>query len=127
MSVVAIIAIVLGALLVLFFVGGLVAALRRRARHEQTFEKNVAEADRALENARAVDKGWDRSELERVAREALAAHRSGVDYPELALVLVDDPPGVIEDRAHFVARGAGKDARVVLSRSELGWKLDRVE
>jgi hypothetical protein len=127
MSVLAIVVIVVGALLVLFFVGGLVVALRRRAQDEDSYAERVAEADRALEHARAADKGWDRVELERVARQALAQHRSEGEYPELVLVLVDDPPGVEEDRAHFVARGAGNDARVVLARGESGWKLDRVE
>jgi cbb3-type cytochrome oxidase subunit 3 len=127
MSVLAIVLIVLGALLLLFFIGGLVIAQRRRAESERAYEANVTAADRALEQARAADKGWDRAELERLAREALARHRGGFEYGELVLVLVDDRPGVAQDRAHFLATGGHAEARVVLARDESGWTLDRVE
>ena len=40
--------------------------------------------------------------MERAAREAVAEARPGSDY-ELYLVLVDDRPGVEEDRAQFMA------------------------
>ena len=44
------------------------------------------------------------------------------------LVLVDDRPGVEEDRAHMLAMGDGGQARVVLTRDPQGeWILDRIE
>jgi len=43
-------------------------------------------------------------------------------------VLVDDRPGVEEDRAHMLAMGDDGEARVVLTRNQDGeWILDRVE
>jgi hypothetical protein len=47
---------------------------------------------------------------------------------DLFLVLVDDKPGIDEDRAHFVAVGeAGDQARVVLARHGDLWVAERVE
>jgi hypothetical protein len=44
------------------------------------------------------------------------------------LVLVDDRPGVEEDRAHMVAMGDDGQARVILTRDPQGeWILDRIE
>ena len=48
--------------------------------------------------------------------------------PHLHLVLVDDNPGVAEDRAHFVAVGeGGQEARVVLGRQDGDWVAESVE
>lgn len=127
MSTLGIILIVVGAVLVLLFIGGLLGASRRRERGEADYSRNLAEADRALEQARAADKGWDRPLLEAAAREALAAERPGWPYDDLALVLVDDKPGIEEDRAHFVASGGDGEARVVLARRNGNWALERVE
>jgi hypothetical protein len=127
MSTLGIILIVIGAVLLLLFIGGLIGASRRLQRGESDYSRHLAEADRALEQARAVDKGWDKPVLEAAAREALAAERPGWPYDELALVLVDDKPGVAEDRAHFVASGGDGEARVVLARRNGGWALERVE
>jgi hypothetical protein len=44
----------------------------------------------------------------------------------LDLVLVDDRPGVAEDRAHFVAAGGGEDVRVILARRDDGWIAEHV-
>ncbi len=55
------------------------------------------------------------------------------EHPEeqwhtLQLVLVDDRPGVEEDRAHMLAVGDGGEARVVLTRDASGdWVSERVE
>jgi hypothetical protein len=124
-STLGVIAIVLAAILVVLFVGGLIAARRRDAAHATEFERHLRAADRALEEARAADRGWDRELLERTAREALT--QSGdFPYDELHLVLVDDRPGVAEDRAHFLARGRGRDVTVVLERGEDGWSVASV-
>jgi hypothetical protein len=102
----------------------LLGAARRRERHAPQYDRHVAEADRALEHARAADKGWDRSLLEAAARDALAQEKPGWPYEELALVLVDDRPGIAEDRAHFVAYGEDGQMRVVLARREAGWTVE---
>lgn len=128
MSTLGIVLIVIAAVLLLLLAGGFAGAARRRTHHGHHYDRHLAEADRALEQARAADKGWDRPALETAAREALAAERPGWAYTDLSLVLVDDRPGVTEDRAHFLA-GAddGQEARVVLARRESGWALERVE
>jgi cbb3-type cytochrome oxidase subunit 3 len=127
MSTLGIILIAIAAVLLLLFIGGMIAASRRLQRGQQDYSRHLAEADRALEQARAADKGWDRPVLEAAARGALAAERPGWPYEELALVLVDDKPGVEEDRAHFLASGDDGEARVVLARRNGGWALERVD
>jgi len=126
-STLGIILIVIGAVLLLLLLGGFAGAARRREHEEPHYQRNLAEADRALEQARAADKGWDRSLLEAAARDALADKRPDWEYDALVLVLVDDKPGVAEDRAHFLASGEGGEARVVLARRDSGWALERVE
>lgn len=127
MSALAIVVIALALVLAILFVGGLLASRRRDAWREGDRLRRVAEADHALEQARAADKGWDRRRLEEAARQALARARPGWDYERLDLVLVDDRPGVEDDRAHFLATGAGEEARVVLTRHDERWTPDRVE
>lgn len=121
MSTLGIVLIVIAAVLLVLLIGGFAGAARRRNRQAPHYDRNLAEADRALEQARAADKGWDREALEASAREALANEKPGWSYDELVLVLVDDRPGVSEDRAHFVASGNGEETRVVLARRESGW------
>ncbi len=59
------------------------------------------------------DRGWHRDTMEAAAHAAIArGSRPGWTYDDLQLVLVDDRPGVEEDRAHFVAGGADGQARV---------------
>jgi cbb3-type cytochrome oxidase subunit 3 len=126
MSVLAIILIVLVVLVVLVFVGGLVAARRRARRDAPEYARHLAEADHALEQARASDRGWDRAVMEEVARRALERERPGVRFDRLDLVLVDDRPGVVEDRAHFEASDGNERVPVILSRGEAGWTAERV-
>lgn len=128
MSTLAIVLIVLAILLVLLLVGGFAGAGRRSKAQAPDYARHVARADRALEAARAADRGWDATVLDRTAREAIERQRPGFSIEKLHLVLVDDRPGVEEDRAHFVARGADGELRVVLSRSEAaGWAAERVD
>jgi hypothetical protein len=127
MSVLVIVLIVVGALLVLGFVGGLLAARRRARAQEGSFARRVAEADQALEQARASDRGWDRGLMEEAARAGLAEARPGWSYQDLHLVLVDDRPGVAEDRAHFVATGPKGEGRVVVARRDGSWVAEHVE
>jgi hypothetical protein len=127
MSVLAIVLIVLGALVLLFFVGGVLVARRRASRPER--EEHIRRADQALEQARAADRGWDRDLIDAAARRGMAEHRPGFDPVALDLVLVDDRPGVEEDRAHLVCSDAsGENVRVVLARDPSGeWGAERVE
>jgi hypothetical protein len=87
----------------------------------------VRAADEALEQARALDKGWHRDTMVAAARAALGESRPGWTYDDLQLVLVDDRPGVEEDRAHFIAAGADGQARVILARQGDQWVAERVE
>jgi hypothetical protein len=57
---------------------------------------------------------------------ALDEQRPGFTAERLELVLVDDPPGVTEDRAHFLASGPDGEVRVVLARSDAGWAAQSV-
>ena len=126
MSTLAIVLIVLAVILLLLFIGGF--AYSRRRLQEPGFHQHVRRADQMLEQARANDRGWDRDLLEAAARSALAADRANFPVDELHLVLVDDRPGVEEDRAHMLAVGDSGEARVVLTRDPAGnWVLDRIE
>ncbi len=127
MSTLAIVLIALGAIALLMFIGGLVAARRRDAENAQIYAQHLAEADNALEQARAEDRGWDREALEQTAREALQRERADWAYEDLHLVLVDDRPGVEQDRAHFAAVAAGERVTVVLARrDDGGWVAESI-
>lgn len=122
--------IILAAVLVLIalaFVGGLLGARRRDRLRAANFDERVRNADRALEHARANDRGWDRAIMEEACRAALREQRPDFEFDGLHLVLVDDKPGVEEDRAHFVAVGSGGETRVILARSGDHWGAERVE
>jgi hypothetical protein len=126
MSTLAIVLIAAAVLVALLLAGGLLAARRRAAAEEAEYHANVAGADHALEEARALDRGWDRAVLEDVARAALNERRPGWDFRTLDLVLVEDRPGVDEDRAQFVASDGDERVRIVLGRGESGWSAERV-
>lgn len=126
MSVFVIVLIVLGAILALFFVGGLIAA--RRQANQPDFLEHIEAADRALERARATDKGWDREKLEQAALAALRTERPGSTWDAVHLVLVDDQPGVADDVAQLLAIGPEGQVRVALARREGGdWYPHHVE
>ncbi len=126
MSTLAIVILVLGLLVVLFLVGGLFGARRRDSELAPVYQQHLREADHALEQARAADRGWDRDLMEGVVRSALADAHPGTTFERLDLVLVDDRPGVHEDRAHFEAHAGDRPVKVVLSRGEAGWSADQV-
>jgi hypothetical protein len=118
-----IVLIVIAAVLILLFVGGYIATRRRN----KDWSEHVAKAERALEAAFATDKGWDRDLLHQSAREALGSHRPGWEYTDVHLVVVEDRPGVEEDKAHLVAVGQDGEARVVLAReADGGWRVESV-
>jgi type II secretory pathway pseudopilin PulG len=126
MSPVAIIVIVLFVLLVLFFVGGLVTARRRAEQTEGELDTRIAAADRALEAARAADRGWDPILLEEAARVALDRERPDFRYDKLHLVLVDDRPGTDEDRCEMAAVGDAGVVRVSVTRRGGSWVAEKV-
>lgn len=127
MSTVAIVLIVVAVALIALFLGGLIATRRRQRAGAADYSRHVAAADRALEEARAADRGWERGVLESAARSALEQQRPGFSYDELHLILVDDRPGVTEDRAQFAATGPDGEVRVVLVRGEQGWTAERLQ
>jgi hypothetical protein len=127
LSTLAIIFIVLGVLVLLFFIGGVLGTRVRDRRQAGTYAEHVANADAALEQARASDRGWHRDAMEEAARTAIAEARGDWNFTDLHLVLVDDRPGVEEDQAHFVAVGADGECRVVMVREGDSWVAERVE
>jgi type II secretory pathway pseudopilin PulG len=120
-STLAIVVLVLVALLVLLFVGGLIGARRRAAATEPQLNERVAAADRALEAARAADRGWDPLVLEEAARVALQEALPDFHYDRLQLVLVDDRPGTEHDRAEMLASGDKGLVRVAVTRHGNAW------
>lgn len=127
MGLLEIILIVVAVVLAVLFLGGLVAARRRAEKNAPAYARHLAEADHALEQARAADRGWDRQVMEDVARAALARRHPESTFENLHLVLVDDRPGVHQDRAHFEASDGGRRVTVVLGRDESGWAAERVD
>jgi hypothetical protein len=112
---------------IIFFIGGLLGVRAHARRQAATFEEHVRAADEALEQARALDRGWDRELMEAAARSAIADARPGWGFEVLQLVLVDDLPGTDEDRAHFMATGGDGEARVILAREGDRWIALEVE
>src|SRR3954471_9513277 len=112
LSVVSVLAIVLIVLAVV--VGG--ALIARRRTEGPGWEQHIRAADQAIEQARATDRGWSRELIDAAARRGLAEHRPGFEPDSLELVLVDDRPGVAEDRAHLVAVTPSETVRIVLAR-----------
>jgi hypothetical protein len=127
-STLGIVLIVVGGLLAVLIVLGLLGARARARRRAGSWEEAVRSADAALAQAAASDRGWQREVMESAARSALEQQRPGWSYTDLHLVLVDDRPGIDEDRAHFMAIGDGGDeARVVLSRQGDRWSAESVD
>lgn len=126
MSTLAIVLIAIAALVLALVVAGSIGVARRARANEGAYHEHLAAADHALEAARASDRGWDRSVMEDVARAALNERRPEWEFRSLDLVLVEDRPGVTEDRAQFEASDGRDRVRVVLARDESGWKTERV-
>ena len=127
LSTLAIILIVVGVLVLLFFIAGVLGARARDRRQAGTYAEHVAAADSALEQARASDRGWHRDAMEGAAKSAISEFRGDWDFADLHLVLVDDRPGTEEDRAHFVAVAPDGECRVVLAREGDRWVAESVE
>jgi hypothetical protein len=109
------------AVLALLAVGGVLANSRRERATRRPFEDKLDEVDRHLAAALAEDRGWERSNLEAVARRELAAHRPGESVDELELVQVLDRPGTDADEALFRARTVSGPATIRLARRAGEW------
>src|SRR4051812_9456253 len=128
MSALAIVLIVLGIIVLVAVLLGFLGARKRDRLQAGHWEERVRAADAALAEAAATDRGWEREIMEQAARAALAEMRPDWAPRDLLLVLVDDKPGIEEDRAHFVAvSDAGDEARVVLARQGDLWIAEKVE
>jgi hypothetical protein len=124
----AIVVIAIAAVVAVFLLLGFLGTRARDRSQAGSWEKAVRAADAAFAQAAATDRGWHRESMEAAARTALEEHRPGWRYRDLQLVLVDDRPGVEEDRAQFMAVGEGGDeASVVLSREGDRWSAERVD
>ena len=128
MSTLAIVLIAAAAVILLLAVLGFLGARARDRRRAGSWEDAVRSADAALAQAAASDRGWHRESMESAARAALNQARPGWSYDTLHLVLVDDRPGIEEDRAQFVAVDeGGEEARIVLCRDGDRWSAERVD
>jgi Flp pilus assembly protein TadB len=128
MSTLAIVLIVLGVIVLIALVLGFLGTRARDRQQAGSWEESVRSADAALAQAAATDRGWHRETMEQAARAALEELRPDWLARDLFLVLVDDRPGIDEDRAHFVAVADGGDeARVVLARQGDLWVVESVD
>ena len=128
MSTLAIVLIVLGVIVLIALVLGFLGTRARDRQQAGTWEASVRSADAALAQAAATDRGWHRETMEQAARAALEELRPDWLARDLFLVLVDDRPGIDEDRAQFVAVADGGDeARVVLARQGDLWVVESVD
>ena len=128
MSTLAIVLIVIGAIVLVALILGFLGARARDRRQAGTWETHVRAADAALAQAAASDRGWHREAMENAARAALSESRPEWTVGTLHLVLVDDRPGIEEDRAQFVAVAEGGDeARVTLARQGDRWVAESVD
>ncbi|HEV7461856.1 MAG TPA: hypothetical protein VGN78_15065 [Solirubrobacteraceae bacterium] len=114
----AIIVLAVFAAFLLLALGGALAASLRNRRHQERFDSRLDQVDRALADARATDRGWERGALEAAARRAFEVERPGVEIHELTLVQVVDRPGTEEDKAVF--RVVAADVRVRLTLGRVG-------
>jgi hypothetical protein len=125
-STLTVVLIVVAVILIALFVGGLVAVRTRGKQDAPEYDAHLREADRALERARAADRGWDPALMEDAVREALARSHAGTEFSDLVLVLVEDRPGVNQDRAHYDAYAGDQRVSVLLTRDDQGWRGESV-
>jgi len=121
-STLGIVLLVLLVLVVVLAAGGYLAMTRRTRARDAALQRELAQAEDALAQAHALDKGWDRARLEAAAR-AAAADRFGdgvVGTPQLVQVI--DRPGVDADQAVFrVESTDGREHRITLGRAGGEW------
>lgn len=120
MSTLAIVLVVIGALVLLLFVGGVLGAARRARDTESAMRLQLERVNQDLALAHAQDKGWDRTTMEAAAREAHAAAGGGT-IEDLSLVQVVDLPGTDADEAVFRVVSGGIESTVTLGRRDGAW------
>jgi hypothetical protein len=114
MSALATIILIVLVILAVLFVGGLIATSRRHDAEGDELRRRLEDADRALAQARADDRGWERATMEAAVRQTFA-ERSPVEPRELLLLQVLDRPGTDDDEAVFrvVTDAGAEDVRLV--------------
>jgi hypothetical protein len=112
--------------LLLLFVGGVIARAMYQRRTEGQFHAQLERANRDLAAASAEDRGWDRDTLETAARRCFA-ERAGAEPDELALVEVLDRPGTEEDQAVFRVTAEGAHRMLTLGRQGGEWVFEGLE
>jgi len=127
MSTLAIVLIVFGVIVLIALVLGFLGTRARDRRQAASWATHVRAADAALAQAAASDRGWHRESMETAARSAISESHPGFAVDNLHLVLVDDRPGIEEDRAHFVAMGPDDQVRVILARQGGQWVTESLD
>lgn len=102
--------------------GGYMAMTRRTHAREAALQRELAQAEDALAQAHALDKGWDRARLDAAARAAAAARFGDAVVGAPQLVQVIDRPGVDADQAVFrIESSDGREHRITLGRAGGEW------
>jgi hypothetical protein len=115
------------AVLVLLAVGGGLANARRERLTRAPFQRRLSAVDRQLAAALAEDRGWERSNMEALARRELDARMPGRKVDELELVQVVDHPGTDADEAVFRAHTDRGPATIRLGRRGGDWYVAALE
>ena len=121
MSVLEVILIVLAVAILVLGTGGYIAMTRRTQARDKKLLEQLAGAERELAQARATDKGWDRSILEAAARSAAEARFGAGAVQDLKLVQVIDKPGTDADQAVFHVATPDGEQVVTLGRTGGVW------
>jgi hypothetical protein len=89
---------------------------------EVALRRELETAQRALSQAQALDRGWDRTVMDAAARQAAAQRLGDGAFSQLQLVQVIDKPGKDEDQAVYrVETADGEEHRITLGRSGDVW------
>ena len=114
------------ALALVFGIGGAVYVSRRNRRGREGFDAVVAEANRGLAAAHALDNGWEPEALHAAARSLYVAERPDAKVREVTLVAVRDEPGTDSDHAVFRVMTDGEPGTIRLGRRGETWIADEV-
>jgi Flp pilus assembly protein TadB len=116
-----IVLVVLAVLVLGLFTLGLLGTISRGRSEEEEFRRKLEQANQALAAARALDRGWERQNLEAAARTAHERRKPGANVRELHLVQVVDRPGIEEDQARFRVVDDHGEHDILLGRSGEEW------
>ena len=122
MSVLAIIILAVVVLVAVLAFLGYRVMRKRQAEGEAGFQTRLTEANEALADARAEDRGWDLPALEAAARAVVEQRHPNANVRDLHLIQVIDRPGTEDDQARFhVDVAMGRDFEVLLGRRGGEW------